>query len=448
MRTFFIRLTLWGPLFCVLSCFLSPASQGALKIQEVISSHGIKAWLVEDHTIPVMSIRLSFKAGSAYVPVEKAGLVDVLSHMLDEGAGPYSAREFNERLQKLAIGLSFGCDLDEFKVFLKTTTEHRREAFELLKLALTQPRFGATEFEKVRSASIAALKAQKKMPDYLAEKAFHETFMANHPYALPISGTEETLQGLTPHDLEAFIKKAFVKETLTIGVCGDITPQDLRMILDDLFKELPDKSALPPIPSLAYPRQGETKVIQANFPQSQSVFAQRGLNPRDPDYVLMVILNQILGASPSSRLFSTVRVKKGNAYSISTSIENYDQASILSGELGSANHRVLPSLDLVQKIWREVKEKGVTQAELDEAKSHVLGAFTLNLVSSSHIAELVHYYQRWGYPVDYPQKRNRLIESVTLEQVNAFAKKFLNPDGLTFIVVGKPDPSFSKASSR
>ena len=201
MRAFLVRLCVWMPLFGVLLCFVSPASRGTLKIQEVVSSRGIKAWLVEDHTIPVISLRLSFKAGAAYVPVEKAGLVDVLSHMLDEGAGPYSSREFNEKLQKLAIGLRFDCDLDEFKVFLKTTTKHYHEAFDLLKLALTQPGLEMTEFEKVRSASIAALKVQKKTPDYLAERAFHETFMAGHPYATPVSGTEKTLQGLMPHDI-------------------------------------------------------------------------------------------------------------------------------------------------------------------------------------------------------------------------------------------------------
>lgn len=435
MTGFFNRLMIAG----ALCFFLISTSQAALKIQEVVSSHGIKAWLVEDHTIPVISLRVSFKAGASYVPTDKAGLVDMLSHMLDEGAGTFNSREFNEKLQKLAIDLSFDCDSDEFKIFLKTTKTHHQEAFDLLKLALTQPRFDAREFEKIRSASIISLKAQEKTPDYLAIKTFKEVLMAHHPYGRLKLGTEQTLKKLTPHDLKAFVKKAFTKDTLTIGICGDITPQELKKALDHMFGELPHQSALPQIPPFEYSWEGKTKIVHANFPQSQALFVQKGLSARDPQYLYMVLLNQILGGSPSSRLFSEVRARKGYVYSISTSAENYDQAYFFLGELGSANHHVLPGLKLIREIWTQGKEKGVTQTELEEAKSHVSGAFILNLTSSGSIAELIHYYQRWGYPIDYPQKRDKLIESVTREQLNEFAGKFLDPQGLMFMIIGKPD---------
>ena len=90
------------------------------------------------------------------------------------------------------------------------------------------------------------------------------------------------------------------------------------------------------------------------------------------------------------------------------------------------------------EIWQQTKEKGITAAELADAKSHILGAYMVNLDSSSRIAELVHYYQRWGYPIDYPEKRVKLIESITLDQMNAFVQKFLTPSALTFVVVGQP----------
>ncbi len=435
MTGFLNRLLTGGILFFS----LISASQASLKIQEVTSSHGIKAWLVEDHTIPVISLRMSFKAGASYVPAEKAGLVEVLSHMLDEGAGTLNSREFNEKLQKLAIDLSFECDSDEFKIFLKTTKNHHQEAFDLLKLALTQPRFDAREFEKIRSAIISSLKVQEKTPDYLVAKTFKEVLMANHPYGRLRMGTEETLKKLTPHDLKAFIQKAFAKDALTIGVCGDITPQELKKTLDHMFGDLPDQSSLPQIPPFEHSWDGETKIIQTNFPQSRALFVQKGLSARDPEYIYMVLLNQILGGTPTSRLFSQVRAREGYVYTISTSSKNYDRAYFFLGELGSANRHVLPALKLIQEIWSQVKEKGVTQAELEEAKSYVAGSFVLNLTSSGSIAELIHYYQRWGYPMDYPQKRDKLIKSVTLDQLNKFAEKFLDPQGLSFIIVGKPE---------
>ena len=263
--------------------------------------------------------------------------------------------------------------------------------------------------------------------------------MANHPYGRLRMGTEETLKKLTPHDLKAFIQKAFAKDALTIGVCGDITPQELKKTLDHMFGDLPDQSSLPQIPPFEHSWDGETKIIQTNFPQSRALFVQKGLSARDPEYIYMVLLNQILGGTPTSRLFSQVRAREGYVYTISTSSKNYDRAYFFLGELGSANRHVLPALKLIQEIWSQVKEKGVTQAELEEAKSYVAGSFVLNLTSSGSIAELIHYYQRWGYPMDYPQKRDKLIKSVTLDQLNKFAEKFLDPQGLSFIIVGKPE---------
>jgi zinc protease len=412
----------------------------ALKIQEAISSQGIKAWLVEDHTIPVISLRLSFKAGSAYVPVEKEGLVEILTDMLSAGAGPYNFQEFASLLQNAAIELKFDCDSDEFIVSLKTTKTHQKEAFNLLKLALTQARFDKEEFEKIRASHISALKTQEKTPDYLLTKAFKDTIMKDHPYQRLNLGTENTLKNLTLADLRNFVKKGFTKDTLTIGVCGDINLGELSSALDNMFGELPNHTSLTPLPSLTFSPLERVKIVKANFPQSQALFVQKGRPPTDEEYIQMVLLSHIIGDSPSSLLFSKVRAEKGYAYSISTFIQNYAQASFFSGELGSTNSHVLDSLNLIREIWAQVKEKGVTQIQLEEAKSHVLGAFILNLTSSMHIAELIHYYNRWGYPLDYPERRAALIKSVTLEQINHFAMKFLDPQGLSFIVVGSPVP--------
>lgn len=428
---------------CWLFGFFSQ-SWAAIKIQEVQATNGLKAWFVEDHSIPVIALQISFDAGYAYAPADKAGLVNMLAHMMDEGAGPYTSQQFIEKLQKRAIHLNFSCDEDTFKISLKTTSEHLQEALKLLKYTLTQAHFDPREFEKVRASFLTNLKIQEKTPNYLATKTFNELVMGSHPYGQLKSGTSETLKALTPQDLKDFVKAGFARNTLTVGACGDITSEQLKSLLDSLFQDLPPQSSLPALPSLEASLSGQTKIVQANFPQSHVIFAQKGLTPRDSDFIKLSLLNQILGGSTDSTLFSEVRIKRGNAYYISTALNNSDQASFFAGIFGGDNAHVLESVKLIQDIWQQTKEKGVTASQLADAKSYILGSYAVNLDSSMRIASLVHYYQRWGYPIDYPEKRVKLIQSITLDQLNTFAQKFLVPSHLTFVVVGNPKADIQK----
>ena len=430
--------------FFVFSCH----AQNPLTIQDVRSPKGITAWLVEDHSLPVISIHFSFKAGSAYIDPRQAGLGDLVAHMLDEGAGPYTSRQFNELLQNLAINFSCTCDTDHFTFSLRTTTEHQKKAFELLKFVLTNPRFEPAQFKKVQAGLLASLQVQKKTPPYILQQAFLNIVMGSHPYAVLPSGTEESLQKLTPQDLKDFVRRAFAKDNLTISVCGDITPENLKTLLDQTFQDLPDHSRLPDLPPLSFPKKGGVHFIPADFAQSVALFAQEGLNPASDAYVLAVLVNKILGDSSWSRLFLKIRVEQGNVYSISTFFNHYKNISLFLVDLASANDRIKASLDMVQKIWRDIKDHPITQEELEEAKDHVIGSFALNLLSSAKIAQLIHHYQRWGYPLDYPQVREAKIKAITLEQINAFAQDFLDPENLICVVVGRQDNPSSSVGPR
>ncbi|MGI4851161.1 MAG: M16 family metallopeptidase [Janthinobacterium lividum] len=415
---------------------VAPQSHAAIKIREVQANNGLKAWFVEDHSIPVIALQISFKAGYAYAPASKAGLVNLLAHMMDEGAGPYTSQEFIERLQKRAIHLNFSCDVDTFKISLKTTKEHFQEALELLKYTLTQARFDPREFEKIRASFLTTLKIQEKTPRYLANKTFNEIMLGSHPYGQLRLGTSETLKSLTPQDLKDFAKAGFARDGLTVGACGDVTSDQLKAMLETIFQELPQQSRLTPLPAFVLPSEAQTKIVQANFPQSHVIFAQQGLTPRDPDFIKLSLLSQILGGSFDSTLFSEIRIKRGNAYYISTSLDNSDQASFFAGRFGGDNAHVLESVKLIQDIWQQTKDKGVRAENLADAKSYILGSYDVNLDSSQRIASLTHYYQLWGYPIDYPEKRVKLIQDITLDQLNAFAQKFLTPSHLTFVIVG------------
>ena len=437
----------------ILVTFTFTSVQAAADIQKVTAPSGVAAWLIEDHTVPVISISLSFKRGAAQDPVGKEGLAKLLSHLLDEGAGPYDAEQFHAQLQQDSIQLTFAASYDHMSANLRTTSPQLMKACALLKVALTQPRLASKEVEKIRSTLISSLKNYQKLPEKIADKTFRTQFMTHHPYGRPFEGTEESLAKITIQDLKKFIAQGFTRDTLTIGVCGDITPAQLAHILDDTFKGLPVVSTRPEISPLLLPKVGKTTIIQADFPQSYVMFGCNGLDYQHPDYIKLPLLNHVLGEGFTSRLVDEIRVKRGNAYSLSTMINNYQHGFTMLGTIGSDNERVLESVQLVKSIWQQVQEKGITVEELEEARSNLIGGYALKFSTSLAIADMLNHYQKKGYTIDYPQRREQMIQSITLDQINAFARKFLNPNELNFVIVGNPkiapkEITLEKADSR
>ena len=178
MRTCFARLAV----ACTLILSLTSLAH-ATKIERVISPGGIEAWLVQDKTVPLIAVDFAFRGGAIQDPADKAGLANMVAALLDEGAGELDAKTFHERLEAKAIQLGFSTSRDNFRGSLRTLTEHRVEAFELLRLSLTAPRFEAAEVERIRGQVIARLTRETTSPNEIAGKRWWSTAFPRTPTA-------------------------------------------------------------------------------------------------------------------------------------------------------------------------------------------------------------------------------------------------------------------------
>ena len=190
-------------LVLVLVSFALPAR--AVEVQEVVSPGGVKALLVEDHSNPIIALELAFKGGAALDPTGKEGLANLASGLIDEGAGELDSAAFQARLAEFSIQLSFEAGLDSFGGSLRTLTEHRDQAFELLALALTEPRFDPEPVERIRAQIQAGLRHEAEDPSTIAGKTLRRLFFDGHAYGRPRDGTLETLAAITAADLRAFV---------------------------------------------------------------------------------------------------------------------------------------------------------------------------------------------------------------------------------------------------
>lgn len=421
----------------VLAAISLPAK--AFDIEPVTSDGGIAAWLVRDSTNPIITVNIAFRGGSALDPDGKEGLANLTASLIDEGAGGLDSQAFRQTLEDLSIRLGFSASRDTFGGRLRTLTKHRDKAFDLLRLALTSPRFDPEPLERIRSQVLIGLRREKEDPGAIAAQTLFKTLYPDHPYGRPSDGTEETVASIMAEDMRGFMKRRIGLDTLVIGVVGDISADDLKSVLDKTFGALPKTTTPWQLSSVKARTPGQVIVVDKAVPQSAILFAEQGLKREDPDYYAAFVMNHIFGAgSFTSRLYEEVREKRGLVYSVGTGLYPFDASALLLGSAGTANERVGETLGVLKAEWEKMATSGATEKELSDAKTYLTGSFPLRFSSSGRIASMLTGIQLEDLGIDYLKRRNSIIESVTLEDVNRVASNLLNHKNLTTVIVGQP----------
>lgn len=424
-------------LFAV-SLVAGPAAAGP-KIEKIRTPGGIEVWFVREPAIPIIALQAAWRGGSASDPVGKEGLAALTTDLLTEGAGDLNADEFQDAMREKAISLSFGADRDYITLGLRTLSEHSERAFDLLRLAMTAPRFDEEPVARLRARALVSYQRGRTNPNVLAGERFADRAFPGHPYGLRSAPTPESLEKITTADFAAFTKQALARDNLLIGAVGDIEPDYLAQLVDDSFGRLPDKATLPlPAPAtLQTPAAPE--IIQFPNPQSVVLFGAPGLLRDDPDWYAATVLNNALGGgSMSSRLFEEVREKRGLVYSIGTQLTPYKAAGLFSGSLATSNAQVGAALQLVRDEFARIVREGLTPEELAASKAYLTGSFPLRLSSNAAIAGMLVAMQISGLGTDYIEQYPKLINAVTAEDVRRVAQRLLDRENLLVVVVGQP----------
>lgn len=420
-------------------------SAAAVTIEKVVSPLGIEAWLVRDTTIPLISMSFVFRGGSALDPVGKEGLANMVSALLDEGAGDLDSQAFQGRLEDLSISIGFGASRDNFSGNLRTLSRNREEAFNLLRDAMTKARFDAEPVERIRGQIISGIEAREQDPNTIAGRVFASAIYGDHPYARQSNGEPGTVAAITIADLRGFVQQRLARNNLIVGVVGDIAAEELAVALDKVFGGLPETATPWKIDPAELAFEGQVLTREMDIPQSVILFAQPGIARDDPDYYAAYVANHILGGGGfSSRLYTEVRELRGLAYSAGSYLSSSDGANILAGNAATQNSRAAETVRVVRDVWRQVKEEGPTDAEVEAAIRYLTGSWALRFDRSSAIAGMLATIQELELGIDYLDRRNAILEALTPDQVREAARRLLDPDRLTFVVVGKPDPAIAE----
>ncbi|MGE0767378.1 MAG: M16 family metallopeptidase [Hyphomicrobiaceae bacterium] len=410
-----------------------------MNIQDVKSPGGISAWLVEEHSVPLLAIRFVFDGGSSQDPAGKEGLTNFLTSMMDEGAGDLNATQFQERMEELALRMSFEDAKDALYGSFETLTVNRDASLDMLRLAINAPRFDADATERIRKQLLTNLAYAEKNPQQVAGQAWYEGAFPGHPYGRHANGTRESVALIQPGDLEAYRKRIFARDTLKVVAVGDIDAKTLGDVIDKVFGALPAKAELVPVPDTVPKPAEKLKIVDMDVPQSVVQFGSAGFARKDPDFIPAFVMNQILGGGGfASRLTEEVREKRGLAYSVYSYIQPLKHAALFGGGVATKNDAVKQSIDVIRGELERMAKDGPTETELANAKSFLTGSFALRFDTSAKIANQLLWMLHEDMGIDYPTRRNAMIDAVTLADVKHAAKRLLKVDDLFITVVGKP----------
>jgi zinc protease len=413
-------------------------SASRIEIIEVTSPGGIMAWLYEDHTIPVVTLEASFRGGAALDPADKAGATSLMASLLSEGAGDLDATAFAAELESLASSLGFSAGADGVSISATTLVENADATFDLLRLALVEPRFEEDSLARARARQMATLRADATDPNRIASRSFWARAFPDHPYALPSDGTIETVEALDRDDVSAAHARALARNNLLVAVVGAMDADTLAPLLDAVFGDMPEASAERPHPAEAA-LAGSVEVIELAIPQSVVAFGHAGIPRDDPDFIPAFVLDHVLGGGGfGSRLTAEVRERRGLTYGIYTYLAPNDLGWLYMGSFSSANDRVAEAIELVRAEWARTAAEGITADELERAKQFLTGAYALRFDGNARIASQLLGLQIAGLGPDYVNERNALVEAVTLEDIRRVAGRLLDPDDLSFVIVGQP----------
>jgi len=408
----------------------------AQKIQEV-TGEGFSAYLMEEHSNPIVSLNFAFKnAGSAYEDENKQGLTYILADMLTNGAGENDALAFKDICAEYGIKIGFSADKDYFSGYMIAPKDNLPTAEKLLQDVLYLPLFAEEYLHLSKQQLLTMLQIQAEQPAAILNNKFNENIFAGHPYSRPSFGRAGDIEHISADDLREYMQNRFAKNNIFVGIAGDISAAETQQLLTNIFGGLAQEVQTRTLSQLALQTSGAEYNIAKKQAQVMTRFAVAGTYRNSIDFYPLYLANYIFGGSGlGSRISSIIREKEGLTYGVYTYLSISGASALLAGGFSAAPENFAKAKELLLREWQNMAENGATEAELAQAKKSLLAAYNLRFASIDDISSMLLEMQKFALGKDFLDKRNDYIEAVTLEEVNAAAKKYFRekPD---FVNVG------------
>ncbi len=407
------------------------------EIERFSLSNGLKIIFIKKDKLPIVQMNFVFNAGSKFDFAGKKGLANLLSMLIDEGAGNYNSLQLSDEFDKLGTHFNVYVSEDNLFFSLQTLSENFKRSAELASMVLMNPHLDNNDFERERRKIITRIIQLKDEPDEIADIVFGRALYGDrNPYAFPAFGYQKDLESISIEDIKKFYSDFIHPRNGSVIVVGDISKNDLQSYLTQLFSAWRPKQLMEYNLSPAKEDKPELFLVdKKDSVQSEIRIGHLASRRNEKDYYPKTLMNMILGGQFTSRINLNLREKNGYTYG-ATSRFNYFQESAFFSVSTSVNSDNTASA--VKEIISELNgiKAGIKDDELEFAKSSIIRKFPSNFETYRQIASNLSASVIHSLPDDYFNKYIENIESVDLKRINDISAKSINTDILKIIIVG------------
>jgi zinc protease len=438
------KLILISLLFAIV-CLLS-VDAFAIDAKRTVLSNGLTVLHSENHSLPIVMVTLTVKAGQRHEPKEKAGLANLTAELLTEGTKNRSSREISEEIDFIGASLNASAGNDFTTITLSVLKKDIDKGFELFSDVLLNATFPQAEIDRKREMIKGSLRQQEEDPSFLAGRAFKKEVFGEHPYGRLIEGSTDTLDKITKSDLVTFYSGFFLPNNAILSISGDLTSDELDSEMKKYLGAW-KKADLPLIPRADIEGRKAKSVIKIDrdLTQANIIVGHLGISRDNPDYYAVSVMNYLLGGGGfSSRLMQSVRDKMGLAYDVHSFFSAYKEDGSFQIGVQTKNESANVALDEIFKQIERMQNEMVSDEELSDAKAYLTGSFSRRLDTSRKIADFFASVEFFGLGADYIEKYPSYINSVTKEDVLRVAKKYLHTGYYVLVVVANQEKAALK----
>jgi zinc protease len=416
------------------------AADHLLDIIDRSESGGYQLWVLQDKSLPLISVEFAIVGGgSRNDPADKQGVRQLLSNTLDEGAGEYDAKTFQNLLADHSINLRFWNSRDAFGATMYTLSSHKDLAFDLLDAALNKPTFADEAVERMRAANLTRLRGDSADPEWMAARLYNATLFKGHAYSQNSGGTLKSLADLKVADLKEAHQSLLSRPAVKVAIAGDITPEEAQKRVEQIIKTWRKAPIPDTLPQVVFPDKAQTVLFKQDIPQTIVEIALPGIPRSDPDFAAAIVMNHIFGGGGfGSKLTELIREKEGLTYGIYSSVQTLDKAPLIGISTSTRNEVAGTLVSHVKDVMAEMRKAPADQKTLDDAKAYLTGSLPLDMTSLKSTSKLMSGLQQEDLPADYLDTYVTQINAVTPADIQRLAQRLLQPERMQVVLVGQP----------
>ncbi len=403
-------------------------------IHRTVLNNGIVVLVAENPAADIIAGRIFIRAGSCHEKQEQAGLAYLLSAVITKGCDGLSSLEIAEQVESAGASLSADTATDYFLLSLKTVTSDFAEILALAGRILRSPTFPELQVELERRLALQNIRSQQEQPFTIAFEQMRQVMYQNHPYAMSVLGNETTMSNLTRADLVEYHQNYFRPDNLVISIAGRVTQQDALALVEQVFGDwqVPDQT-LPilDLPQIRVEPQHQIKPMQTQ--QSIIMLGYLGSSVISADYAPLKLLSTYLGNGLSSRLFVELREKRGLAYEVSAFYPTRLYPGSFVVYMGTAPENTSVAANGLRTEVDLLCTTEVSASALQASKNKILGQYALGKQTNGQIAQIYGWYEILGLGIDFDNRFQELIASVSAKDAMAAAQRYLQEPYLSLV---------------